>query len=44
VREPVLNVHNDYTDGPAQRVRDLVPGEAEALLQRRFASSRCGAR
>jgi len=38
VREPVLNVHNDYTEwsGP-QRVRDLVPGEAEALLQRRFA-------
>src|SRR5437879_11541638 len=38
VREPVLNVHNDYTEwsGP-QRVRDLLPGEAEALLQRRFA-------
>ncbi|TMG70986.1 MAG: methyltransferase [Betaproteobacteria bacterium] len=34
VREPVLNVHNDYTEwsGP-QRVRDLLPGEAEALLQ-----------
>ena len=38
VREPVLNVHNDYTEwsGP-QRVRDLLPGEADALLQRRFA-------
>ena len=38
VREPVLNVHNDYTEwsGP-QRVRELLPGEAEALLQRRFA-------
>src|SRR2546426_220712 len=38
VREPVLYVHNDYTEwsGP-QRVRDLLPGEAEALLQGRFA-------
>ena len=39
VREPVRRVHNDYTEwsGP-QRVRDLLPaGEAEALLQRRFA-------
>src|SRR2546426_6215595 len=38
VREPVFSVHNDYTEwsGP-QRVRDLLPGEAEALLQRRFA-------
>jgi hypothetical protein len=38
VREPVRRVHNDYTEwsGP-QRVRDLVPAEAEALLQRRFA-------
>ena len=38
-REPVRRVHNDYTEwsGP-QRVRDLLPaGEAEALLQRRFA-------
>jgi len=37
-REPVLYVHNDYTEwsGP-QRVRDLLPGEAEALLQGRFA-------
>jgi len=31
-------VHNDYTEwsGP-QRVRDLLPDEAEALLKRRFA-------
>ena len=38
VREPVLNVHNDYTEwsGP-QRVRDLLPAEAEDLLRRRFA-------
>jgi len=38
VREPVLNVHNDYTEwsGP-QRVRDLLPEEAEQLLRRRFA-------
>src|SRR5437660_633207 len=38
VREPVLYVHNDYTEwsGP-QRVRDLLPGEAENLLRRRFA-------
>jgi hypothetical protein len=38
VREPVLNVHNDYTEwsGP-QRVRDLLPDEAEELLRRRFA-------
>src|SRR5438270_744456 len=38
VREPVLTVHNDYTEwsGP-QRVRDLLPDEADALLQRRFA-------
>jgi hypothetical protein len=38
VREPVLNVHNDYTEwsGP-QRVRDILPGEAEELLKRRFA-------
>jgi hypothetical protein len=39
VREPVLSVHNDYTDwsGP-QRVRDLLPqDEAEDLLTRRFA-------
>ena len=39
VREPVLSVHNDYTDwsGP-QRVRDILPeDEAEDLLSRRFA-------
>jgi len=37
VREPVLSVHNDYTEwsGP-QRVRDLLPDEAEALLANRF--------
>jgi hypothetical protein len=36
-REPVPRVHNDYTvkSGP-QRVRDLLPDEAEALLRRRF--------
>jgi hypothetical protein len=38
IREPVQRVHNDYTEwsGP-QRVRDVLPDEAEALLQRRFA-------
>jgi hypothetical protein len=38
IREPVKSVHNDYTEwsGP-QRVRDLLPEEAESLLQRRFA-------
>lgn len=38
VREPVLSAHNDYTEwsGP-QRVRDLLPDEAESLLARRFA-------
>jgi hypothetical protein len=39
IREPVRNIHNDYTDrsGP-QRVRDLLPAaEAEELLKRRFA-------
>jgi len=38
VREPVLSVHNDFTDrsGP-QRVRDILPDEAEGLLARRFA-------
>ena len=38
VREPAINVHNDYTEnsGP-QRVRGLLePAEAEARLQRRF--------
>jgi hypothetical protein len=38
IREPVKSVHNDYTEwsGP-QRLRDLLPDEAEALLMRRFA-------
>jgi hypothetical protein len=38
VREPVRYAHNDYTlkSGP-QRVRDLLPQEAAALLKRRFA-------
>jgi len=38
IREPVQRVHNDYTEwsGP-QRVRDLLPDEADDLLQRRFA-------
>jgi hypothetical protein len=37
-RNPVMRVHNDFTEwsGP-QRVRDLMGGEAEALLRRRFA-------
>ena len=36
-REPLMQVHNDYTDrsGP-QRVRDLLPEEAEDLLRHRF--------
>ena len=38
VREVVRRVHNDYTEwsGP-QRVRDILPEEAETLLARRFA-------
>ncbi len=38
IREPVRRAHNDYTEwsGP-QRVRDILPNEAEELLQRRFA-------
>ena len=38
IREPVLWAHNDYTDwsGP-QRVREILPEEAEALLKHRFA-------
>ena len=38
VQAPVRYPHNDYTErsGP-ERVRDLLPGEAEALLRRRFA-------
>ena len=37
-QEPVKVAHNDYTlkSGP-QRVRDLVPDQAEALLKNRFA-------
>ena len=38
IREVVPRVHNDYTEWSApQRVRDLLPQEADALLQRRFA-------
>ena len=38
VREPVLSVHNDYTEwsGP-QRIRELLPDEAGELLKHRFA-------
>ncbi|MHA1108631.1 MAG: CmcJ/NvfI family oxidoreductase, partial [Alphaproteobacteria bacterium] len=38
IREPVISVHNDYTEwsGP-QRVRDILPDEAEGLLKKRFA-------
>jgi hypothetical protein len=35
---PVLFAHNDYTeDSGPQRVRDLLPDEADSLLGRRFA-------
>jgi hypothetical protein len=38
VREPILSAHNDYTEWSApQRVRDLLPAEAEHLLTGRFA-------
>jgi hypothetical protein len=38
IREVVPRVHNDYTEWSApQRVRDLLPDEADELLQRRFA-------
>jgi hypothetical protein len=38
IREPVRRVHNDYTEWSApQRVRDLLPDEADKLLGRRFA-------
>ncbi|HKA70436.1 MAG TPA: CmcJ/NvfI family oxidoreductase [Xanthobacteraceae bacterium] len=38
IREVVRRVHNDYTEWSApQRVRDILPDEAEALLRRRFA-------
>lgn len=42
LREPVQRVHNDYTEwsGP-QRVRDLLPDEADELLRRRFAIVQC---
>ena len=38
LREPVHRVHNDYTEwsGP-QRVRDILPDEADDLLKLRFA-------
>jgi hypothetical protein len=38
LREPVHRVHNDYTEwsGP-QRVRDILPDEAEELLKKRVA-------
>ncbi len=38
IREPVLWAHNDYTEwsGP-QRVREILPDEAERLLASRFA-------
>lgn len=38
LREPVLSVHNDYTEwsGP-QRVREVLPNQAESLLKKRFA-------
>jgi hypothetical protein len=38
IREPVLSAHNDYTEwsGP-NRVREILPDEAEKLLSRRFA-------
>jgi hypothetical protein len=38
IREVVRRVHNDYTEWSApQRVRDLLPQEADDLLRRRFA-------
>ncbi|HZO03798.1 MAG TPA: CmcJ/NvfI family oxidoreductase [Burkholderiales bacterium] len=38
LREPVLSAHNDYTEwsGP-NRVRELLPDEADGLLKKRFA-------
>ena len=38
IREPVLSVHNDYTEwsGP-QRVREILPEEADVLLRQRSA-------
>ena len=42
IREVVRRAHNDYTEwsGP-QRVRDILPDEAEELLKRRFAIVQC---
>jgi hypothetical protein len=38
IREVVSRVHNDYTEWSApQRVRDILPDEADELLKRRFA-------
>ena len=38
IRDVVSRVHNDYTEWSApQRVRDIVPEDAEELLKRRFA-------
>ena len=38
IREPVLSAHNDYTEWSApNRLRELFPDEASALLARRFA-------
>jgi hypothetical protein len=38
IREVVSRVHNDYTESSApQRVRDILPDEADQLLQGRFA-------
>jgi len=37
IREPVNAIHNDYTEQSApQRLRDLLPAEADTLLQGRF--------
>ena len=39
VRAPVRNMHNDFTRRSApQRVRDLLPDEAEDLLKKRYGS------
>lgn len=38
IREPAEIVHNDYTaNSGVKRLRDLFPGEADRLMQRRFA-------
>jgi hypothetical protein len=42
IRDVVRRVHNDYTEfSAAKRVRDLMGGEAEDLLKRRFAIVQC---